>query len=843
MGKRNFNLSSDLRSAIFGGNRIARRLASAVILFSSVFTLFLTAVQLYIHYSNDLDTIEANFEVVETSQLTLMTNSVWSGDHQQIQVQLDGMLQFPHVEYVSVSDDGAVKWYAGRETTDDALERYFPLMHRYRDQMTQIGVLGVRVSLAEVYQGLWDQLITLLVSNGLKTFLVAIFMLVVFQLMVTRHLYQIATHVKEVDLGTSIPKGLDLGRGPIKNKNNDMLEQVVEAINTMQRSLASSFEKLKKSEKGLAEKSISLQRANYSLHHEIGERSKAEDQLRITSAVFEHTSQAVVITDADANIIDCNQAHSEISGYTLDELKGKNPSFMASGTHDKFFFKKMWKRINVTGSWSGEIWDKRKNGEIFPKRLAINAVRGPKGEITQYVGVSTDITELKKTERMLQDLAFTDSLTGLANRKLFQDRLSHEIKCARRNHTKVALILVDLNKFKQLNDTFGHHVGDEILQEVARRLLSIVRVSDTVARLGGDEFTTIVSGLEQSEKISEVAAKILAEISKPIRLRGREHNIDSSIGISLYPDDSSNEDLLIRHADAAMYHAKEKGRGNIQYFSERIHRRTQERRLLEFRLKRAIANEEFELHYQPQIDLSSGLIVGAEALLRWNDPERGRISPDEFIQVAEDTGMILDIGTWVFKTACKQIRSCLNAGKTPVRISVNLSAVQFRDSNLLEMVENILAEENVSPEWIEFEITESAIMEDADEAAIILERLSALGIKISIDDFGTGYSSLYYLKKFIVDKLKIDREFIRGLPDNNNDVILTSAMINLANSLGIIVLAEGVETKEQVDFLYQQGCFCVQGFYFFKPMPEHEFNETLPRKGKSPKPVHTPFSS
>jgi len=573
----------------------------------------------------------------------------------------------------------------------------------------------------------------------------------------------------------------------------------------------------------VAKRTASLDLANSKLQHEINERIKAEEQLHLSSSVFEYSSEAIIITDANALVMNCNKAYTRITGYRLEEIKGKNPSFSKSGRHDKPFYMTMWDTINRKGAWTGEIWDRRKNGTIFPKRLSINAVLDSENVVSHYIGVFMDMTDIKATEKKLENIAFMDALTGLPNRQLFHDRLSQELSHAFRQKTKLALLFIDLDQFKRVNDTLGHHIGDELLQEIAQRIKNCVRQDDTVARLGGDEFTIILTNLSSPNTIIDIANKIIDKVRQVVILNENELFVGASIGISIYPDDSQEQDILIRSADAAMYHAKDKGRGNFQFFSEDLNQRNQRRHHLENGLRQAIINKEFELYYQAQINSRNNEIIGAEALIRWNNPERGLISPFEFIPIAEQNGLIIDIGIWVFKEVCSHINKCLAQGKSPIPIAINLSAVQFNDEGLVDMIESILKEEQLPTKWIEFEITESAIMDNADKAIKILEKLSFLGIRISIDDFGTGYSSLAYLKKFPVDKLKIDCEFIKELPNNKDDIILTTTMIMLANSLGLDVLAEGAETKEQVEFLSQHGCHLIQGYFFSKPLPAEEF--------------------
>ncbi len=567
-----------------------------------------------------------------------------------------------------------------------------------------------------------------------------------------------------------------------------------------------------------------LHQQQQELQHEVNKRNNAEQQLHLTSTVFEYTSEAIIITDANALIIDCNQAFTDITGYSLAEIKGKNPSFASSEQHDKVFFKDMWSSINQSGRWSGEIWDKRKDGETYPKWLSINEVINAEGDVSHYIGVFNDISQIKETEKKLEELAFKDTLTKLPNRKLFYDRLELELKRTKREeNSKLALLFIDLDRFKQVNDTLGHHIGDELLKIIAERLLTCIREKDTAARLGGDEFTVIINDIPSSKVAKDIAEKIIQVISIPIMLQGHEHFIGASIGISLYPEDSEEMEILIRNADAAMYHAKDSGRGNYQFFSEQINQRNQRRRELEESLRKAIKNNEFELYYQPQIETIKNKIVGAEALIRWNHPQKGLVSPIEFIPIAEENGMIIEIGEWVFKQSCKHLHKCLDISKEPIPIAINLSAVQFSSKGLIDMINSTLEQEKLPSHLIELEITESAIMENADKAIEIINDITKLGIKISIDDFGTGYSSLAYLKKFAVNKLKIDREFIKDLPHDKEDSVLTSTMIMLANNLELNVIAEGVETKEQVDFLIQHGCSLVQGYYYSKPLPEDKF--------------------
>ena len=556
---------------------------------------------------------------------------------------------------------------------------------------------------------------------------------------------------------------------------------------------------------------------------DITDRKLADETLQRFKKIIDSANEAIVVTDIKGVIIDINPAYETITGYSRDELIGSTPGKLKSDRHDKAFYETMWQAIDSDGSWQGEIWDRRKNGETFPKWLSINTLYDSNGEPGSYVGLFSDISDKKKAEEKLVNLAYYDPLTKLPNRSHFHERLIADLADASRRKEKLALLYIDLDHFKYVNDTFGHASGDALLVTVARRLSQRLREKDTIARLGGDEFAVILTGIDSSDTIPALARKLSDAINEPILIQGQEIQVGASIGISLFPDDTTDDETLVQNADAAMYHAKKKTRSDFQFFNEDINQRNKQRLIIENNLRRAIKNEEFELYYQPQIDIFTEEVIGSEALIRWNDPEKGLIPPLDFIPIAEETGLILEIGAWTFKQACKQLRNTMDEGKTPIRVAINLSAVQFRDKGLVEMIVSSLKHENISAEWVELEITESAIMENADAATEILEQLSEHGIRISIDDFGTGYSSLAYLKNFPVDKLKIDREFIRGLPHNNDDIILTTVMINLAHSLGIVVLAEGAETREQIDFLRRQGCHYVQGYYYSKPLPHNEF--------------------
>ena len=556
-------------------------------------------------------------------------------------------------------------------------------------------------------------------------------------------------------------------------------------------------------------------------------------ELKLAAQVFESGNEGMVITDGDNRIITVNQAFTRITGYRPEEVVGQNPAIFSSGRHDADFYRQMWHQLRDTGAWSGEIWNRRKDGSLYPEWLNISSVRDEGGQASHYIAAFSDITERKAAEAQVRHLAEYDALTNLPNRVLLQDRLGQAIAAARRAGSCLALLFLDLDRFKNINDSLGHTVGDQVLCQVGERLLTAVRASDTVSRLGGDEFVLLLPLLESPAQAASVAEKLLHTLATPLAIDDYELAVTPSIGIAVFPEDGEDGDTLLKNADAAMYVAKESGRNNYQYFTAAMNARVSQRLLLENNLRQALARQELALHYQPQYDLHSGTLVGCEALLRWRQPEQGLIPPDRFIPVAEETGLILPIGQWVLREACRQAQAWQDAGLPPLVVAVNISAVQFRQANLAALVQEALAASGLSPCWLELELTESMLMEDGERHTQTLAQLKAMGIRLALDDFGTGYSSLAYLKRFSLDKLKIDRSFIRDLPQDADDAAITTAIIGMARDLGLETLAEGVETEQQWSFLAERGCAQMQGFLRARPMPADEITALLGRHGSA----------
>ena len=561
---------------------------------------------------------------------------------------------------------------------------------------------------------------------------------------------------------------------------------------------------------------------------DVTERREAEEQLRLAAAVFQNTQDGVVIADMQPRILAVNEALQEMTGYTSAETLGRNPSMLQSGRHDRPFYQTMWASIKQTGHWQGEIWNRRKNGETYPQWTTISAVRNEQGEVTNYVGVFTDISQLKQTEARLERLAHYDPLTDLPNRLLFQSRMEHALDSAHRQGEQVALLLIDLDRFKDVNDSLGHPAGDELLQKVVQRVRKRLRDEDTLARLGGDEFVVLLERVANPQDAGRVAQEIIDTLVQFFQLdSGAEVFISASIGISLYPDHGGTPSELTQHADAALYLAKAQGRHTYRYYTEALTRASQDRLSLEARLRRALERDELLVYYQPQMDIASGRIVGVEALVRWVDPDEGMIMPDRFIHIAEESGLIIPLGEYVLRAACRQAKAWTDAGWPALRLAVNLSPRQFAQPDLAGQILSVLHDTGYDPANLELELTESALMSEGGDAAALLNQLKTMGVRLAIDDFGTGYSSLSYLRHFPLDTLKIDKSFVHDIPDHQDDMEIAIAIIQLAHILGFTVLAEGVETAAQLAFLHEQGCDLYQGYLFSKPLPAAEFIKLL----------------
>lgn len=556
------------------------------------------------------------------------------------------------------------------------------------------------------------------------------------------------------------------------------------------------------------------------------QRASEMERQRLSLAV-EQSPAIVMITDTEGHIEYVNSKFTEVTGYTLEEVKGKNPRLLKSGQTAPEVFKQLWDTIQSGGVWQGEFRNKKKNGELYWELASISSIKDSEGRITHFLAVKEDISKRKWAEETVVHMAYYDSLTDLPNRFLIQDRLNQLLTQARRKKKLVAIFMLGLDRFKSVNDTLGHALGDQILQAVGKRLAGSIRETDTIGRLGGDEFLILVPEIPSVEEAGKIAHEMLTSLRPPIHVNGHEVNLTASIGISVFPHDGDDVESLFKDADTALARAKHQGRNNYQLYTPAMHVEIFGRMVLENSMRKALSREEFVVHYQPIVELKSRRLVGTEALVRWQHPEIGLISPMEFIPIAEENGLIVPIGEWVLRAACEKVRYWHESGLPPLSLSVNLSARQFQDANLLEMIEWVLRKTSLESRHLEIEITEGIAMENVDFTLTTLRRLKEMGVRIAIDDFGVGYSSLSYLKEFPIDSLKVDQSFVRDLTSDPADAAIVSAVIVLAHSLKMRVIAEGVETQEQLDYLKRQGCDMAQGYLFSKPLPPDQLEALI----------------
>ena len=559
---------------------------------------------------------------------------------------------------------------------------------------------------------------------------------------------------------------------------------------------------------------------------DISERLDAEEKIRLHAKIFEFNSEAVVIMDAERCIVSVNKAFTDLTDYTYAEVVGLIPSFMRSEVNGQNFCQEMLETIQATGRWFGELWDRRKSGDVYPILLSFTAVRNVNAKVTHYLALFSDISQRRAAESQIHRLAYYDTLTDLPNRSSLLETLEKVLAEARYNKTFGALLSLNIHRFSEINDSFGYAIADQALVEVGRRIKERLRADDVVSRIGGDHFTIALFDICKHEHAAMVAQKLLDVIAEPFYQKDQEIFLSACIGIAVYPEGGFDGDALITHAEVAMQKAKQLNSHSFLFYSNEMNRHSLERIRLEAELKHAIERKEFCMYYQPQVDMRSGKIVGAEALIRWRKADGTIVMPGEFINFAEETGLILAIGDGVIEEVCNQIRQWIDADVPVVPIALNLSPSQFHNG-LSQKISDYIEIANIPHHLVKVEITESILMQNDEAITRIVEQIHDMGIGMSLDDFGTGYSNLAYLKRFPIEMLKIDQSFVQGIPDSVNDVAITSSIISIAKNLGMAVLAEGVETKEQLAFLMEQGCHTIQGYYFSKPRPAIEFERML----------------
>lgn len=794
------------RLAFGEGNRIGRRLMVMIIGFSSLITLILSIAQLGLEYRDLRSDIDRELDGVTISVPTI-AGSLWDFDNQQISIAMESLLRLPNVVHVAVrTSNNTQPREAGTRPNTNVVTRAYSLRHLVRGEDTEIGTLEVVASLDSIFRQLSDRAISIVLSNGLKTFLVAIFMAALFRRLVTRRLDQLQKEV--VAIGPQILPQTDAPHATQMPSSLDEIDTVAWRLEQLSSNLSSAVKALHAS----------------------------QDDLRIAATAFE-SQEGMMITDASGKIVRVNRAFTQITGYSAEEAIGQTPRLLKSDRHDEAFYRDMWTAIQRTGGWQGEIWDKRKDGVIYPKWLTISAVKDQVGTVTHYIGVQYDVTERKRAEERINELAFYDQLTGLPNRTLLRDRLRQAQASSSRSGKCGALLFIDLDNFKTLNDTLGHEMGDTLLRLVAKSLTLSVRDGDTVARLGGDDFVVVLADLSASEEdaaneIETMAGAILATLNQRHQLGDTSIHVTASVGATVFKGDGARVDDLMKQADLAMYKSKDAGRNLVRFFDPSLESAVSERAALENDLQQAIRERQFLLHYQAQV-VGSHHIIGAEVLLRWQHPHRGLVPPAEFISLAEETDLILPLGRWVLETACSQLAIwSQNPRLSELTIAVNVSVRQFQQADFVEQVLAVLQQTGADPSRLKLELTEGLMVNNVDDVIGKMRALKSRGVSFSLDDFGTGYSSLSYLKQLPLDQLKIDKSFVRDVLTDPNDAVIAKTVVALAQSLGLGVIAEGVETQAQCDFLSDVHCNTYQGYFYSRPVPLAEF-EALVRQARS----------
>ncbi len=774
------------------------RLLVYILLASSVFTIAAAAIQVYTDYRQDVDLVENRLEVIERGHMSSLASSVWALDENLLDVQLDGILSLPDIRLVQLDMDSGDTIVKGSLSDDTStMTREFELT-REGDQARSLGTVTIIATKAGVYENLRRKISIIVTTQAFRTFFISLLIVWIFQRVIARHLATMAEYARNFSLrNLSTPLVLDRGRSTATD--NDELGQVTEAINSMRARLKDDLER----------------------------QAEDEQEIQKLSLALEQSPSSVLICDGRWRIEYANTKFLQLTGHSRDDLIGSHPATLPHHQDSGEDRRQLWEEVRLqvqrVGVWQGEMHSTRENGERFWEQVIVTPIRDANGEPTHYLILGEDISIRKRYEQQLLRQANYDILTGLPNRMLALDRLKLALAQAKRENTMVGVMFLDLDNFKHVNDTMGHDAGDNMLIEAARRISSCLRGTSTVARLGGDEFLIILPSLSSTEATEQVAERILHTFTPPFQIQEREVFVSTSIGIAIYPTDSDSSGSLLQNADAAMYEAKNSGKGAHQRYSPEMKEGSRERLQTESLLRRALEMEEFELHYQPINRLSDNDVVGAEALLRWHNPTLGTMPPDSFIPLAEETGMIISIGRWVIHEACAAIARWRAETDQIMTIAVNVSPRQFRDPHFVDIVRTALEENNLPGRFLELEITERLILDSTLETHSILHQLDEIGVRLSVDDFGTGYSALGYLKSYPFDTLKIDKSFVQDVDRKADDAALVDAIINMAHSLHLHVIAEGVEDAQQLGFLYHHGCDYAQGFYFERPLPEHKF--------------------
>lgn len=791
------------------GLPLSFRLLAWILLFSSAFTLIASAIQIYSDYRKELSQIDSRMQQVESAYASSLARSLWALDQKLLQTQMEGILSLPDIVHLRLGIEPDSELVMGEVRRGaDTKSHQFDVIHE-GDGGLKLGELTVTANLDRVYQDLKIKVGIIMATQFLKTFFVSILIILVFQHFVTRHLTTMANYAKDFSL-KNLSTPLTLDRLDTPTHRSDEIGRVTEAINQMR-------ERLNK---------------------DMIRQGKDAAEIHKFSKAIEQSPSSVVMCDRQWRVEFANKKFTQLTGFEAKSIIGRHPGALSNNSIENRDNRHLWQSIRLqvqrVGVWQGEVNSVRKNGERFWEQLIVTPIKDATGNATGYIILGEDISIRKRYEQQLLRQANYDILTGLPNRMLALDRLKLALAQARRENSMVGVMFLDLDNFKHINDTLGHDAGDNLLIEAARRISSCLRGTSTVARLGGDEFLVILPGLAGPESSSQVAERILTNFTPAYALNGQEVFVTTSIGIAIYPTDSDNSGTLLQHADAAMYQAKHQGKSSYAHFTPEMTEVSHERLQMESRLRRALELQEFELYFQPIVDTATGELRAAEALLRWNNPSMGMVMPDRFIPLAEETGLIIPIGEWVLEQACLAARGWKEIIGQDIGISINVSPRQFRDPGFTNAVMSALSHNNLAPERLELEITERLLLDNSIETADILKELDRAGIRLSVDDFGTGYSALSYLKSYPFDTLKIDKSFVQDVMKEPEDASLVRAIINMAHSLGLTIIAEGVEEEPQTYFLKQEGCDFAQGYFYSRPLPAGEFSEWLKTNHRTP---------
>lgn len=780
---------------------LSLRLLAYILVCSSLFTLAASAFQLYSDFRRDVSQVDERMSLIETSYMSSLSSSVWALDRNLLEIQLEGILSLPDIEHLTLDIEPDTTIVMGKDPeslSSGTRQHQFRLEHLTRGGIETLGTLTIVASMEGIYRDLKRKALMILTTQGVKTFLLSFLILFIIQHLITRHLVTMASYARHFSL-RNLPGPLNLARRNTSANRRDELAQVTDAVNEMRDRLSEDMQR----------------------------QQEDADEIRKLSLAIEQCPSSILICDRHWQVEYANNKFTRLSGHSLNAIRGKHPGMLNPKARNNQENRQLWEHIQQEvrrkGEWQGEMHSNRYNGERFWEQVTITPIRDEQGNPTQYLVLGEDISIRKRYEQQLLRQANYDILTGLPNRMLALDRLKLALTQARRTREMVGVMFLDLDNFKHVNDTMGHEAGDTLLVEAARRIASCLRGSSTVARLGGDEFLVILPGLISPDATKLVANRILENFNPSFQLGDNEVFVTTSIGIAIFPEDSDSSTSLLQHADAAMYEAKHKGKSAFQRFSPEMKELSQERLQMESLLRRALEMNEFDLFYQPILKTANQQVIGAEALLRWENPTLGQVPPDRFIPLAEETGLIIPIGRWVLHKACQAVNRWQLQTREPLSVSVNVSSRQFRDPSFVAMVASALEENELAGHHLELEITERVILDNTLETDDILHQLDEMGVRLSVDDFGTGYSALGYLKNFPFDTLKVDKSFIRDVISRRGDASLVKAIINMAHSLELQVIAEGVENNEQLDFLRRLNCDYAQGYYYSHPVPEEKF--------------------